>query len=66
MIVQALPPSNERAALSVRLSTSDCGETVENQATVLTGRSQTAWLDYRGRSHRDEGISGAWSRAEWL
>jgi Resolvase, N terminal domain len=53
--------STRRAALYVRVSTSDRGQSVENQF-ALAGECWTAWVEHRGRVFRDEGISGTRGR----
>ena len=50
-----------RAALYGRVSTSDQGQTVENQLQPLQEARRTAWVDGRG-DLRDEGVSGARGR----
>lgn len=57
------PPSFKRAALYVRISTADRGQTVENQlAPLQEAAGRLGWSIVA--VHRDEGISGAKSRQQ--
>ena len=53
--------SCRRAALYVRVSTADRGQTVENQLTAVPRGRWAAWMVDRV-DHRDEGISGSLGR----
>ena len=56
-------PLRKRAALYVRVSTSDRGQTVENQSRPLQeAAARLGWTIVA--VHRDEGISGAKGRAQ--
>jgi DNA invertase Pin-like site-specific DNA recombinase len=57
----ATPPTTKRAALYIRVSTSDRGQTVENQLIPLQeAAGRLGWTIVS--IHRDEGISGARGR----
>lgn len=57
-----MPTTSRRAALYVRVSTADRGQSVENQLQPLAGGRWAARMDGGGDIYRDEGISGAKSR----
>jgi Resolvase, N terminal domain len=54
--------STRRAALYVRVSTSDCGQTVENQLQPLHEAARRLDWTVLATLYRDEGISGTKGR----